>query len=361
MDTLTKKAAVSQEPGKRLPSWWDGEWVITREDRVTGIPMIIAIHSTVPGPALGGTRMRVYPTLAEARIDAMSLAAAMTRKLAVVGLPFGGGKAVLAVPELPTGPARRDLFRRFGEFVEAQRGRFYTGLDMNTTPEDMDVMAEVCPYALCRTEERGGSGDPSPSTAKGVLHGIRAAVERAFGNGELEGRTVLVQGVGSVGAKLAALLAAEGARVSVSDIDLVRARALAPEIGAEVVPPDEVFDTGADVFSPCAVGGILNEETIPLLRVRVVAGAANNQLAGSGDAERLRAAGILYAPDYVINAGGVVYGVGREVFGWSRDEIGLRLRGIGDTLAGIFEQADADGITTADAAERMATRRACGG
>lgn len=298
--------------------------------------------------------MRVYPTLAEARADAMRLAAAMTRKLAVAGLPFGGGKAVLAVPELPTGTARRDFFRRYGEFVQDQRGRFYTGLDMNTTPEDMEVMAEVCSYALCRPQERGGSGDPSPFTARGVFHGIRAAVERAFGNPGLNGRSVLVQGVGSVGAKLAALLHAAGARVLVSDVDVVRARALAEEIGAEVVPPDEVIGTEADVFAPCAVGGILNEASIPRLRVRVVAGSANNQLADPEDAQRLRAAGILYAPDYVISAGGVLYGAGVELLHWSKEEVETRLRGIGETLSGIFERTDAEGISTAEAAERSA-------
>ena len=357
MDTLTEKATAPRGRGNSLPPWWDGEWVITREDRVTGIPMIIAIHSTVPGPALGGTRMRVYPTLADARTDVMRLATSMTRKLAVAGLPFGGGKAVLAVPEPPTGSARRNLFRRYAEFVEEQRGRFYTGIDMNTTPEDMDVMGEVCSYVLCRTQRRGGSGDASPFTAQGVFHGIRAAVERTFGDPDLDGRSVVVQGVGSVGARLAALLATEGARVLVTDIDLARARALAAEIGAELVPADEIFAIEADVFSPCAVGGVLNEASIPRLNVRVVAGAANNQLSESEDAERLRAAGILYAPDYVINAGGVLYGVGLEVLGWSKDKVERRLRGIGDTLAGIFEQADVDGITTAEAAERLAMER----
>jgi leucine dehydrogenase len=297
--------------------------------------------------------MKTYAEPAEALADAMRLAGAMTLKMAAVDMPFGGGKAVLAVPELVDGDARRGLLLRYADLVAALRGTFNTGPDVNTSTADMDVMGERCGYVFCRSEEHGGSGDPGPHTARGVFHGIRASVRHVFGADSLEGRVVLVQGVGSVGAALAEELAAAGARVLVSDVVPERARDLA----AEFVPAEEVVGAECDVYAPCALGGTVNAETIPRLRCRIVAGSANNQLADPEDAERLREAGILYAPDFVINAGGVLNALGSEHLGWTREQIEERLAGIGDTLEEIYSKAEAEAITTEAAAERLARSR----
>src|SRR5437667_9274318 len=315
--------------------------------------MFVCIHSTARGPAGGGTRMKTYAEPADALADAMRLAAAMTLKMAAVDMAFGGAKAVLAVPELLEGDARRGLLLRYGDLVASLRGTFNTGPDVNTSVADMDVIGERCSYVFCRSEERGGSGDPGPHTARGVFHGIRASVRHVFGTDSLEGRVVLVQGLGSVGAPLATELAAAGAHVLVSDVLPDRARSL----GAEFVPPESVVGTECDVYAPCALGGTLNAETIPQLRCRIVAGSANNQLAEPEGAERLREAGILYAPDFVINAGGVLNSLGAEHLGWTREQIEERLAGIGSTLEEIYSKAAAERITTEAAAEQLARSR----
>ncbi|HEX2032111.1 MAG TPA: Glu/Leu/Phe/Val dehydrogenase dimerization domain-containing protein [Actinomycetota bacterium] len=342
---------------KAVQTGWDGERIATATHPGTGARLFVFIHSTRLGPACGGTRMRVYPSIADAMADGMRLAAGMTRKNAVAGLPLGGGKAVIAVPELPTGAARRDLFHRYGDLVNSLGGEFLTGVDMNTTPEDFDVMGDVSPYAFTRTAERGGSGDASPYTALGVLHGIRASVERVFGSPDVGGRSVLVQGVGAVGSSLARLLTADGARVGVSDLDGDRARAVAAEIGAAVVPAGSVLRIEADVLAPCAAGGLLNERSISTLGARVVAGSANNQLGTPEDADRLHRAGILYAPDYVISAGGVLQAVGLDLLGWSADHVRRRVAGIGDTLREVYEMAREHGTSTEAAAAALADRR----
>ncbi len=336
---------------------WDGEEVVVRFDQPSGVWMFVCVHSTQRGPAGGGTRMKTYPAPADALADAMRLSAAMTLKMAAVSLPFGGGKAVLAVPVLPDGEDRRSLFLRYADLVASLGGNFQTGPDVNTSSADMDVIAERCPYVYCRSEEGGGSGDPGPYTARGVFHGIRASTRHAFGSAELEGRVVLVQGVGNVGGQLAELLAAAGARVLVSDVATDRACGLADRIDADVIPPEGAIDIECDVYAPCALGGTLNAETIPRLRCRVVAGSANNQLGEPDDAERLRGAGIVYAPDFVINAGGALNAIGIETLGWDRKTTDARLAGIGDTLAEIYARADAEGITTEAAAKRLAQAR----
>lgn len=301
--------------------------------------------------------MKVYATPAEALEDAMRLAGAMTLKMAGIDVPFGGGKAVLAIPGPLADGDRRDLLLSYGELVDSLGGTYRTGPDVNTTVADMDVIGERTRYVFCRSVERGGSGDPGPYTARGVFHGIRASVQHAFGSDELAGRSILVQGVGHVGERLAEQLASAGARVLVSDIDADRAGALAERIGAEIVSADDAIMTECDVYAPCALGGTLNADSIPLLRCRVVAGSANNQLAQPGDAERLRKAGILYAPDFVINAGGVLYAWGTEGLGWTPDQVEARHVGLGDTLAEIYARAEDEGTTTAEAAERIARAR----
>jgi leucine dehydrogenase len=329
---------------------WDGEQAVIRYDRDSGAWMFVCIHSTALGPAGGGTRMRVYDAPGEGLADAMSLSAAMTVKMAVANTPRGGGKAVLAVPELPTGDARRRLLLRYADLVTSLGGTYHTAGDMNITPEDLDVVAERCPWVYGTTGTGGNSGR---GTARGVLHGIRASVEHVFGSPELTGRTVLVQGVGAVGGDLARDLSAEGATVIVSDVDEQRAA----ETGFATVAPSDALATECDVYAPCAVGGTLTAESIPQLHCRIVAGSANNQLGEPADADRLHAAGILYAPDYVVNAGGVVQLIGLVDQGWDEDALERNLAGIGDTLRRIYRDADAAGITPARAALRLAAER----
>ena len=329
---------------------WDGEEAVIRYDRESGAWIFICIHSTALGPGGGGTRMRVYERPADGLADAMRLSQAMTVKMAVANAERGGGKAVLAVPELPTGAARRALLLSYGRLVSALGGTYRTAGDMNITPADLDVVHEVCPWVYGTT---GAGGNSGRGTARGVLHGIRASVEHVFGSPELAGRRVLVQGVGAVGFELARDLASEGAEVLVSDVDEGRAGATA----ATVVPADAALTTECDVYAPCAVGGTLNAVTIPRLRCRIVAGSANNQLATPEDAAELRAAGILYAPDYVINAGGVIQLVGLEDRQWSETELEANLAGIGDTLRRIYRDADEASITPAEAAELLAAER----
>jgi len=336
---------------------WDGEEVAVHYDHPSGTWMFVCIHSTRRGPAGGGTRMKTYATPAEGLEDAMRLASAMTLKMAATDIPFGGAKAVLAVPSLPEGDERRRLLLRYGDLAATLGATFQTGPDVNTTIADMDVIAERHAHVYCRSEERGGSGDPGPHTARGVFHGIRASVAHAFGSPSLEGRSVLVQGVGDVGARLAEQLADAGASVLVSDIDAARVAALAARLGATVVPPESAIGLECDVYAPCALGATLNEESIPRLRCRIVAGCANNQLAEGADAERLSGAGILYAPDYVINAGGVIHAWGTESLSWGPETVEARLAGIGDSLREIYRRAESDGITTEAAAEQLARSR----
>jgi leucine dehydrogenase len=333
---------------------WDGEEVVVRFDEPTGTWMFVCIHSRVLGPAGGGTRMKVYPSPAEALVDGTRLAAGMTAKFAVSGLPFGGGKAVLAVPRLFDGDERRGLLHRYADLICSLGGNYLTGCDMNTTPADLDVIRETCPHTFGHTS---GSGEPGPFTARGVFHGIRASVAHLDGSPSLAGRTVLVQGVGSVGARLAAALAGERADLLVTDVDATRAETLATSLGARAVDPAEALTTECDVYAPCATGGTLSADTIPGLRCRIVAGAANNQLIEPADAGLLRERGILYAPDFVINAGGIFHNVGRESLGWGDAEVEHALAGIGDTLTRIYERSEADGVSTGQVALELADER----
>jgi len=333
-----------------LLTGWEGEHAVVRRDAESGAWMFVCVHSTALGPAGGGTRMRVYPAPADGLADAMRLSAAMTWKMAGAGMPRGGGKAVLAVPELPTGEPRRRLLRRYGELVASLGGSYRTAGDMNISPEDLDVVAETCPWVYGTTGRGGNSGR---GTARGGLHAIRAAVEHVFGSPELSGRSVLVQGAGAVGAVLARELMDAGARVLVSDVDESRAAAA----GCETVSPEAVPETEVDVYSPCAVGGTLNADSISRLACRAVAGCANNQLAEPEDAERLQERGILYAPDYIVNAGGIIQLIGLEDEGWDEAELETRLARIGDTLRTLFAEAGTEGITPAEAADRLVRRR----
>jgi leucine dehydrogenase len=336
---------------------WDGETAVIRRDPESDAWIFVCVHSTHLGPAGGGTRMNVYATPAEALADAMRLSAAMTRKLAIAGLPFGGGKAVLAVPSIPSGEERRALLLRYGDLLASLGGTYRTSSDINTNEADMDVIGERTEYVFGRSREAGGSGNPAAPAAVGVFHGIRSSVEYALGSPDLDGRTVVVQGAGGVGSALAARLAAAGASVFVADIDSERAWEVAARVGGTAVENDEVSRIECDVYAPCAVGGVLSSETVEQLRCRIVAGSANNQLAEPEAAELLRAHGILYAPDYVINGGGAIALVGLEQLGWSSAQLDAGLEQIGQTLRQIYERADADGISTAAASDAVADER----
>jgi leucine dehydrogenase len=336
---------------------WDGEFVATRFDAETGTWLFVGIHSTVLGPGFGGTRMKVYDAPGEALRDVLRLSSAMTWKNALAGIDFGGGKSVLAVPGIPADDDRRALLMRYADLVDSLGGSYVTACDMNTTERDMDIVGERCAHVMGRSVAAGGSGTSAPDTAIGVFHGIRAAVAHVFGTPDLSGRTVAIQGAGAVGGPLARLLADAGATITLADVDRVRADALAGEVGAAVLDPGEVLAAACDVVAPCATGGVLNADTIPMLRCAIVAGAANNQLADPGDADRLAERGILYAPDFVVNAGGVLHLAGYERLGWSTEEMAARLAGIGGTLERVLELATSEGLTPQAAAMRLARER----
>jgi leucine dehydrogenase len=323
---------------------WDGEQVAVRYDAELATWMFIAVHSTRLGPAAGGTRMRVYERPEDGLADALKLSGAMTRKFAVCDVPRGGGKAVLAVPRLFEGSERVELMHRYGEFISSLSGLYATAPDMNTSERDMDVIAERCEHVFCRSEANGGSGSTAPATAMGVFYGIRASV-----GGDLRGVRVLVQGVGAVGAVLVRALDAAGAEVAVSDVDPSR-------VSGRAVDPADVIGTECDVFAPCAAGGVIGFDTVEQLRCRVIAGAANNQLSDPAVADRLHERGILYAPDYVINSGGVLHGAGKELLGWDDATLEARLRGLGDLLLELY----AGDRSPVHAAEELVERRLAG-
>jgi leucine dehydrogenase len=336
---------------------WDGETAVIRRDREMDGWIFVCLHSTLRGPAGGGTRMKVYASPAEGLEDAMRLSAAMSRKLAVAGLPFGGGKAVIAVPELPAGARRRALFLRYGDLVASLGGTYRTSSDMNTDESDMDVIWERTEYVFGRSVAAGGAGNPAGPTALGVLHGIRASLAQASGSEELQGRLVLVQGVGGVGSQLAEHLVKAGASVLLADLDRERARTVADRVGGDVLPPDRILEARTDVYAPCATGAVLDVDAASRLRCDVVAGSANNQLAQPEAADVLRARGILYAPDYVINAGGAIAVAGLEQLGWSDAEVQAALARIGETLRDVYRRSDEQGISTAAAADALADSR----
>jgi leucine dehydrogenase len=336
---------------------WDGEQAVIRRDRESGGWIFICMHSTQLGAAAGGTRLKVYDTPADGLRDAMRLSAGMTGKLAVADLGLGGGKAVLAMPKIPDGDERRALLHRYGDVVASLGGSFITSSDVGTGESDMDVIAERTAHVFGRSVAKGGAGDPGPFTAVGVFHGIKASLAHVHGSDGLSGRTVLVQGVGSVGAALAELLGRDGAVVLVADVDAERARTIASSVGGSAVEVGRAIDTECEVYAPCALGATLSAESVPQLRCRIVAGSANNQLAQPEAADLLRAAGILYAPDYVINAGGAIAINFLELNGRSQADVDVALVRIGDTLRKIYAQADIEGTSTAAAADALAASR----
>jgi leucine dehydrogenase len=336
---------------------WDGEQVVIAREPEIGAWIFICMHSTRLGPAAGGTRMKAYDTPADGLEDAMRLSTGMTAKLAVADVGFGGGKAVLAVQRIPQGAERRRLLHRYGDLVASLGGNFVTAADMNTGEADMDVIAERTEHVFGRSKAAGGSGDSGRYTAIGVLHGIHASLAHLDGSSDLAGQTVLVQGAGSVGSPLAELLAREGAELLIADVDEERAAAVASAVGGKTVPADAAIETECDVYAPCALGATLSTTSVPKLRCRVVAGSANNQLAQPEAAELLREAHILYAPDYVVNAGGAIGISSLELQGRDAAETAAAIARIGELLTEIYRRADAEDITTAAAADAIAASR----
>ncbi len=335
---------------------WDGIGVVMRHDPPTGTWIFVALHDDTLGPTTGGCRMKVYDRPEDGLADALRLAEGMTQKWAAMDFPFGGGKSVLAVSRPLEGDERRGLLHRFGELLNALGGRYGTGADLGTTTEDMQTIAEVSEHVIGVHGRSEGPMDPSPFTALGVFEGIRTALRHRFGSDDPAGRTVLVEGVGSVGEPLAERLSGAGARLLVADLDRARAEAVADRLGAEVVTLAAVLTTACDVYVPCAVGGTLHEESIPRLRCAIVAGAANNQLAAPEAASALHGAGILYAPDYVINGGGAMAFASIYLGMDDLDEVERRVRGISVSLDEIFAEAAVRGSSPVAAAQTRVAR-----
>lgn len=336
---------------------WPGNGVFVHHDSPTGTWIFIAIHSAALGMPLGGSRMKSYASRCEAVTDAMRLAAGMTAKWAGLGMPFGGAKAVLMVPEPLAGEERKGFFERYGALIDSLAGAYATGADLGTGPGDMATIAGKTRYVFGVDFDTGQPTDPGPFTALGVFAGLRRAVEHVFGDASLEGRSILIQGLGGVGAPLARRLRDQGATLMLSDLDEKKAAALAGDLEGKTVPPDAALSTPCDVFAPCATGGVLNAESIPRLACRIVAGSANNQLGEEADADELDARGILYVPDYIINAGGAMALplMARGVT--DVEELEARVAGLGDTVREILDEAAGASITPLEAAQRRVARR----
>lgn len=325
-------------------------------DSETGLRCIIAIHSTALGPALGGTRFFPYESEEAALVDVLRLSKAMTYKASCAGLDLGGGKAVIIGN--PATERSEALLRAYGRMVESLHGRYITACDVGTKPADMALVARETRWATGADPVEGGSGDSGIMTAYGTYVGLKACAERLWGTDSLHDRHVAIQGVGKVGRRLAALLHHDGAKLSVSDVDEDATTYCAEHYRADVVPADKIHAVDADIYSPNALGAVLNDSTLPELQCRVVAGAANNQLDEPRHAQALADAGILYAPDYVVNAGGLIQVAGElDPDGYVETRIRARTDRIAERLYEVFALADETGMTTAAAADRIAERR----
>jgi leucine dehydrogenase len=329
----------------------DHEQVLIGRDIASGYHGIIAIHSTALGPAVGGTRFWNYASADEALTDVLRLSQGMTYKTALAGLPLGGGKSII-IGDYKT-PNREALLRAHGRFVETLKGRYITAEDVGTSPADMEIMRLETQYVAGLVD---GSGDPSPYTARGVFRAIQASGKFTWNADDLSGVTVAIQGCGNVGYNLAKLLHESGAKLIVTDVNSNNLARAVDEFTAEIVEPNDIFNVHADICAPCALGGVINDQTIPELKVKIVAGAANNQLLEERHGARLKERNILYAPDYVANVGGVLNGC-RELFGWTETQALSKIDDIYDTILRIYESAQAQGIATNNAADRLAEDR----
>jgi leucine dehydrogenase len=329
----------------------DYEQVVFNYDEASGLKAIIAIHDTTLGPALGGTRVWDYDTEEEALNDVLRLAKGMTYKSAAAGLNLGGGKAVIIGD--PKEIKSEELWRAYGRFVQSLNGRYITAEDVNTTVDDMHIVAEETNYV---TGLPSTSGDPSPVTALGVFHGIRASADEFYGSDNLSGKVVAVQGVGHVGYHVVKHLKEAGADVVVTDIKQNNIDKVVEDFGVKVVEPGKIYSVDCDIFAPCALGAVINDDTIPQLKCDIVAGAANNVLEEERHGEELEEKGILYAPDYVINAGGVI-NVYDELIGYDRERALERAKNIYNNMKKVYKISKRDDIPTYKAADIVAEER----
>jgi leucine dehydrogenase len=336
---------------------FDGhERVVFGYDEPTGLRSIVAIHSTMLGPSAGGCRMWPYASTSDAVTDVLRLSRGMSYKNAMAGLPFGGGKAVII------GDSRKakspELFQAYGRFIQSLGGKYVTAEDVGTTTVDMEHVARVTNFVSGIGRKPGeAGGDPAPKTALGVFLGLKAAVRFRLGRADLAGLSVAVQGVGGVGYHLCRLLAAEGVKLRVADVRQAATLRVSDEFNAMIVPAESILSEDVDVLAPCALGAVFNAQFIPLVRARIVAGAANNQLAEDKDGTSLQMAGVLYAPDYVVNAGGII-SVAREYHGGATEaQVTAEIHGIPARLTEIFERARREGRSTNAVADQMARER----
>jgi leucine dehydrogenase len=331
---------------------WDGEHVVVHYDHPTDAWIFIAIHSTRLGNASGGTRMKVYDKPGDGLRDALRLAQGMTFKWAGIDFPMGGGKGVIALSRPLEAPERDRLLERYGELVETLAGGFSTGADLGVGPDLVRVIGRETTHVWGTRI----AGDPGPWTALGVFTAIEAVAEELYGSSELKGRTVLVQGVGDVGVPLCKRLWEAGAKLKLADLEAKQAAGIAEELGAAAVDAKAVYDEPCDIFAPCAVGAVLNAETVSRLDCKAIAGAANNQLEGPKDAETLHERGILYAPDFICNSGGAIVLLGLEALSMTEDYVTAKILSIREMLRAIFKEARENNESPLHAAERLALR-----
>ena len=334
----------------------DYENILFCQEKTLGLKAIIVIHDTTLGPAAGGIRMWPYQNEQDAIQDAVRLARGMTYKNAAAGLPFGGGKCVIIAD--PKKDKTEGLLRAMGRFIHRLNGLFLTGIDVGTTIQDMVLMRMETPYVVTVPESLGGPGNSAVATSFGIFQGIRACLKEVFGNPLPQGRTVAVQGIGAVGDELVKYLLNAGAAVTIADIDQQKVDTLASEYKVNIVPPEKIHTLDVDVYSPCAMGSVLNEHTIPELGCKIVCGSANNQLATEQDGDRLAQRGILYAPDYIVSAGGVISGLDSlQPGGFNRQRAMETVSHIYRTMGNVIAISKEQGIPTYRAADVLAEQR----
>ncbi|MDG5492984.1 Glu/Leu/Phe/Val dehydrogenase [Psychroserpens sp. SPM9] len=359
-DVISSKELSKANPVFGQLSFDNHEQIVFCNDKDTGLKAIIGIHNTVLGPALGGTRMWNYSNEWEALNDVLRLSRGMTFKSAITGLNLGGGKAVI-IGDAKT-QKTPELMRKFGEFVHSLSGKYITAEDVGMATEDMDTVREVTPYVTGISESKGGAGNPSPITAYGVFMGMKAAAKFKYGSDILEDKSVFVQGIGHVGESLVEHLTNEGAKVTIADINQERLEEVRSKYDVTIYGGNDIYSEPMDIYAPCALGATINDDTIHKLRASIIAGAANNQLADeSKHGKLLQDKGILYAPDFLINAGGII-NVYAELENYDKQEIMRKTENIYNTTLEIFDRAKATNITTNDAAlsiakERIETRK----
>ncbi|ARV10812.1 leucine dehydrogenase [Winogradskyella sp. PC-19] len=359
-DVIDSKDLKKADPVFGQMSFDDHEQIVFCNDKDTGLKAIIGIHNTVLGPALGGTRMWQYNSEWDALNDVLRLSRGMTFKSAITGLNLGGGKAVI-IGDAKT-QKTPELMRRFGEFVHSLSGRYITAEDVGMTTGDMDTVREVTPFVTGISESKGGAGNPSPITAYGVFMGMKAAAQFKYGSDILEDKNVFVQGIGNVGEALVEHLVNEGANVTISDISQERLEEIKTKYGATIYGGNDIYSEHMDIYAPCALGATINDDTIYKIKADIIAGAANNQLADEiKHGKMLQERGIVYAPDFLINAGGII-NVYAELENYDRAEIMRKTENIYNTTLEILDNAKVNNLTTHNAAlniakERIETRR----